>query len=618
MRWVIEDQELLLEDNDSLRRIPADEIWQNEGLAESNTLPPLETIGLYPSHSTLEPICIVAPSAEGDFGKLSMRYKAANRGPEIKLSATHMSDHVVLNDEWIPIDQTLLEEVRAALNNHGLTLGTPLSAKAYMECVRDFEEEPWFSLRFSFEAKQWSDKPVSKQVTQQPVSFTATLSDYQIRGSNWLTMMAKQMMGMILGDGMGLGKTVQAIKAVCDLFERTPDARVLIVCPSSLIENWCREFDKFTAGIEILRHVGPDRTRNYRQLNHPVVITTYDVVARDYTVIGQLEWDFIIADEAQYVKNPHARRTRALKSIPKRVGIAMTGTPFENHMTDIWSIMDFCIPGFLGTEEAFVSRYKDDNSSAVDLGRIIKPLMLRRRLCDIPNDLPDLVVMDMPIALDPMEAADYETRKEHYMQDVGALGAISKLRAELAKYCDDPSFISIQKYEYLNSVVAEVVGFNEKIIVFAETYNSIDAIRKTFSDILPVYQLTGKTAKSERQPIVDSFSVEPGAAMLICNPIVGGAGLNITAANHVFHFATQWNPAKIDQADARAHRRGQNSVVTTHYPYYALTIEEYMWEKVNNKRELSSRVVTGNNGDLTTNELLEALSLDPTKGRTDQ
>lgn len=614
MGWLVDNQELLLECNGEMRRVEAKEIWASEKCGEGISLPLLETAGLYVSYSLLEPQCILKNCEAGDFGELEVRYRDTMSGEEIVLSASHLSDHVVVDDEWIPIDSEKLEAVREELVKRGLDVGAPLSAKEYMLCIRDFVDEPWFVDEFVYDAKEWTEKLPVEYETRNPVTFTATLSDYQVRGSNWLSMMIEQGVGTILGDGMGLGKTIQAIKTVCDLFERKPDAHVLIVCPSALIENWCREFDKFTKGIHILRHVGPDRTRNYRLLDVPVVITTYDVVTRDYTVIGQREWDLLIIDEAQYIKSPHAQRTRSLKAIPRKVGLAMTGTPFENHMTDIWSIMDFCLPGFLGSENEFLSRYGDDIDSAEELGGIIRPLMLRRRLCDIPNDLPELHIVEMPIALAPEEAMEYERRKEEYRRDGSVLGAISKLKSELAKSKIDPDFISMAKYEYLSTVVSEILGYGEKIIVFAETYDSIGAIERMFGSNMPIYVLTGQVAQSERQLVVDEFSNEPGAAMLICNPTVGGAGLNITAANHVFHFACQWNPAKIDQADARAHRRGQQSIVTTHYPYYALTIEEYMWDKVQQKRVLSSSVVTGNDGEPTKNELLAALSLDPTKG----
>lgn len=615
MRWIIDGHEMLLQNgNEGLEVIPAQAIWENEKSGGA-CLPALSTVGLYRSRTVASLICRLEVSDESPFGELKLYFQKASGGPACALGASHRSNHLVCGHEWVPADEEQAKEVLDALDALSLQTGRGLSAKEYMACVRNLIDKSWYDQAFSYDAKLWADKSDVIFESKLPGTFTANLADYQVRGSDWLTMMAEQQLGMILGDGMGLGKTVQVIKTICDLLAEKEDGQVLIVCPSALIENWCREFSKFTTGFEIRRHVGTNRTGNFRLIRESVVLTTYDVVARDYAMLGLISWDYLVLDEAQYIKNPSAKRTKTLKEIPKRVGIAVTGTPFENHLTDIWSIVDFCLPGFLGTLSEFEARYGDDEGSARELGMIIRPLLLRRRLCDIPNNLPELQQIEMPIALEEMEAEDYEARKKIYIEEAGALGAISKLKADLSKYCTDPNFISVGKYDYLNTVVDEVISYGEKIIVFAETYASIGVIEHSYSDKLPVFVLTGQVAQEDRQEIIDQFSEVSGSAMLICNPVVGGAGLNITAANHVFHFACQWNPAKIDQADARAHRRGQTAPVTTHYPYYASTIEEFMWDRVQDKRGLSSQVVVGNDGEPDCGDLIGALSLDPTRSK---
>lgn len=609
MNWEIVNNELLLKSKGALRAVAAATIWQNEKNG-GDVLPKLESVGLFRSRTTLSPCCKLAKSNCGSFGELQLYGVARSGKVEVRLDLGRRTDHVVCGAEWIPFDSEAFETARNVIEAKGLPIWQPLTAKQYLVCMRDFVDEPWFVEDYCYDKDCLADDDLAIE-TAHPTCFTATLSDYQVVGSNWLTMMAEQQTGVILGDGMGLGKTIQAIKAMCDLFERKSDAQVLIICPSALIDNWKREFGKFTNGIDIRTHTGEKRSRDYHQFAEPVVLTTYDIVSRDDFVLRQKRWDMVVLDEAQAIKNPLTKRTRAVKSVPRDMSIAMTGTPFENHMTDLWSIMDFCIEGFLGTQQEFESRYSDDDVSAGNLGYLLKPLMLRRRLEDVPNDLPDMNTVMMPISLTEKEAELYEERKITHRKHSGPLGAIQKLNNELALSRDDPDGISSQKYEFLAEVMEEVSGFGEKIIVFVDKKCAIERIGELYAGTMPVFTLTGSTPQDMRQDVVDQFSAVEGSAMLLCNPAVGGAGLNITAANHVLHFTSEWNPAKIDQADARAYRRGQRKNVTIYYPYYAGTIEEYMWEKVWLKQELADQAVVGHKGQSGKNELIEALSYCP-------
>ena len=422
--------------------------------------------------------------------------------------------------------------------------------------------------------------------------------------------MRRREVGAILGDGMGLGKTIQIIKVVCDLLAENPNARALIICPSALIENWRREFEKFSTGIIPTTHIGPNRTGDYRRIEGQVVLTTYDVARIDSTVLSQISWDLLALDEAQAIKNPDSKRTKAVKSIGKRFGVAVTGTPFENHTTDIWSLVDFCLPGLLGTKDAFLNQYPDEESAAGRLGKLIAPIMLRRTLDDIPNDLPDLITIPIPMSLPREAAIEYERRKAAYAEK-GALGAFGSLRNDLSIPPDDQNSICDLKYQYLANVLEEVVGRGEKIIVFVDRNAAIDGIESRMGKACPTFKLTGRTDTADRQKVIDDFSAIEGSSMLLCNPTVGGAGLNITAANHIFHFTPSWNPALIDQANARAHRRGQQKRVIVHFPYYTGTVEEYMWNKVESKRDLSEAAVIGNKGAGGDDELSLALSYSP-------
>ena len=617
-QWVLKEHELLLcEDSQTESRIAAKDIWSLENDAGSNRdIPPLCVLGIRISSKVLRPFVKLTKTDSSDIGTASL-WVCDHRGSETELSPNHESDHAVINGVWYAFYADALDEIVSSLARIGLRIGDRVDVKTYIKCVKAFYGEPWLIDDLHLSANEFASEQAQKTYSEIP-TFTGSLYEYQAKGSNWMSWMVAQDSGMILGDAMGLGKTIQVISVLCRLVNENPASHILIVCPPALVENWTREINRFTEGLTVQRYIGSTRSRDPRRLIANIILTTYGIASIDYTVQDQIEWDCIVLDEAQFIKNPDAKRSIHIREIPKRIGIAMTGTPFENHVTDVWSLMDFCLPGFLGTREWFESQFSDDASSADYLGSLIAPLLLRRRVDDIPNDLPPFLKVSVPVALDEDEAVLYDCLKDLYLSESGPLGAINRLKTDLAlsKQYDDG--LSDAKYEYLKTVADEVFGFSEKLLVFAESVQSIHRLVKLYEKAVPVYVLSGETPQSKRQTVVDRFSNEIGAAMLICNPTVAGFGLNITAANHVFHFCMQWNPAKIDQADSRSHRHGQAKTVTAYYPYYALTIEEYMWARTLEKRELADRIVIGNKGDLDTNELMAALKLSPERTRSEE
>lgn len=610
MRWHLSDSELLCcDDSASLTRLSADVIWGHCSGNPILGLPALSTIGIRCSPKYLDPVVELVETSDGPFGMLVLTV-STRPNSSTRLGNSHESDHVVINGVWSPLYSSTINEITTCLATLHLELGRPLSAREYLVCVRDLINRYWFVQKCEYSAFDWSAQH-QVPIRETPDYFVAQLTDYQSSSCEWLSMMRRNNIGVILGDAMGLGKTIQVIKTICDLLAENQDAKTLVVCPSALVENWTREIEKFTRGLKYMIHVGSQRSRNYRDYTSSIMLTTYDVVRMDIGVLSLIQWDLVVLDEAQFIKNPGSQRTRAIKKLPRNSSIAVTGTPFENHVTDIWSLFDFCIPEFLGTESQFRSTYFDNEESAKKLGKLIAPLLLRRTLKDIPNDLPPIITLPMPIALNEQEAVEYERRKEEYMQAGSALGAIGNLISDLAAPETSRRHLSKLKYEYFDSVMDEVIESGEKIIVFAERKATIAELERLYRHRIPCLTLNGETPMAIRQQEIDRFSAITDAAMLVCNPTVGGAGLNITAANHIFHFSMQWNPAKFDQADARAHRRGQQKTVISHYPFYASTIEEYMWEKVAIKRELASEIVVGNKAESTANELYVALSYNP-------
>lgn len=607
MHYIKRQTEILAEENGVLSTMPPREIWNAEQDPNRKPEAKLASLGITPDDELRLPFAFLKESSESPFGEIAVGVDT----PEgrLRLSPEHSSNHACTDNRWYPFYDGSIEEIKENLRLYDLSVGAALTASQYFTCRNQLEPQDEIRIEHELDANRWAES-IRHQADGGLSHFTAKLFDYQRIGSDWLSAMRRREIGAILGDGMGLGKTIQVIKVVCDLLSENPDARSLIICPSALIENWRREFEKFSEGVIISTHIGPNRTGDYRRIKGQVILTTYDVARIDSTVLNQIPWDLLALDEAQAIKNPDSKRTKAIKSIGKRFGMAITGTPFENHTTDIWSLVDFCLPGLLGTKDAFLNRYPDEEGAAGQLGKLIAPIMLRRTLDDIPNDLPSLIMMPIPMSLPREAAVEYDRRKAIYAKK-GALGAFGNLRNDLSVPPGEHGGICDLKYQYLSNVLEEVTEKGEKIIVFVDRNAAIDGIEALMGQACPIFRLTGKTAANDRQEVIDAFSAVDGSSMLLCNPTVGGAGLNITAANHVFHFTPSWNPALIDQANARAHRRGQQKRVVVHFPYYVGTVEEYMWNKVESKRDLSKAAVIGNKGASEDDELSLALSYSP-------
>lgn len=461
----------------------------------------------------------------------------------------------------------------------------------------------------------------------QPVELKATLYPYQKVGYKWLKFITDGDCGCVLGDEMGLGKTLQVISVFVDRNKKAVSPS-LVVAPLSLLENWKREINRFAPALKVCVHHGAKRTGRYADLmSYDVVVTSYGTIITDLSLFEMIKWDLLILDEAQNIKNPEAIRTMSVKQIPHRAAIAVTGTPFENHMTDIWSILDFSIPGCLGTLREYNAKYSDDIYGAEKIEPILSALMLRRKVDDVAKDLPDKIVIPQPLVMQNAEALRYEdTRRDiiasHNMQ-AATLALLSKLRMFCTHpFLVDSSIISKNpvkystKYERFCEIVEEIVEQEEKVIVFT-SFSDMFAIMEndiSYRFNIPVDCINGSTPPSQRQDIVDRFNNHVGPSMLILNPRAAGTGLNITGANHVIHYNLEWNPALEDQATARSYRRGQEKTVFVYRLYYVDTVEEVVNDKIMNKRIMSYAAVIGSEGTENTRSLiLQALGKSPLK-----
>lgn len=462
----------------------------------------------------------------------------------------------------------------------------------------------------------------------------ADLFPYQARGVRWMWETVNRTGGLILADEMGLGKTLQIIAL---LLMDPPEnaAPALIVCPTSLIANWVREFGKFAPSLSLMVHRGAYRAGIYRDLQvASVVITTYETMVNDISIFSSFEWAWVICDEAQAIKNPHSNRRQAIVTIPRRKSIPMTGTPVENTLMDLWSLADFAIPGMLGDRTVFEVEFPDTLEAGQALGRLTDPIILKRRVSDVAADLPDRIDIDLPLELDDGLARHYDDVREATLEKYPVAGAlVATLQLQLV--CahpwlripdaatvdwDDAKIVTREDIPLLTpkldrtvELLREAFATGRKVIVFA-LFNRIgDLIRTACRDFAKTYwgAINGSTPQEDRQAIIDEFSAHDGAACLILNPKAAGAGLNITAATVVIHFTPVWNPALEAQASARAHRRGQTEPVTVYRLFYKDTVEEVMIERSAWKSDLANETVPVSSRDA--DDLRRALTISPVK-----
>lgn len=512
--------------------------------------------------------------------------------------------HLVRQNKWMPVDANLSRELLELLDEGKLSFGPIKSLKEFLFLIKVAPENK----HLLSEAFSINDIPTEYFLpldSVPPCGIQAILYDYQLSGWKWLKYIVAEGLGGLLADEMGLGKTLQIISLLADPGDHQPFP-ALVVAPGSLLENWCREFEKFAPQLNVLKHSGQARSGSPTALSgYDIIVCSYETVSIDNSLLQMFEWSVVVVDEAQNIKNPAAKRTVALKKLKRQSAIAVTGTPVENSLTDIWSIIDFLLPDFLGTQKSFEKKFEGEISGAELLEKKISPLILRRLIKDVAQDLPSRIDIPQFIDLSDDEVTAYESIRNAALEAAGTGATLSSLTS-LRMFCCHPqlteahvSLTSFSKMQRLKEILVEIFSRSEKALIFCSFTKASDLIVDLVRNELGTYceALDGRVDIDERQSLVDRFSSVEGSACLVLNPRVGGAGLNITAANHVIHYNPEWNPAVEDQASARAHRRGQTQPVTVHRLLLANTVEEVVNERLARKRHLAGAAIVGVVGD---------------------
>ncbi|WP_442818248.1 SNF2-related protein [Streptomyces sp. NBC_01727] len=558
---------------------------------------------------------------------------------------------VRLRDQWVVVDPELVRRLRRAAQSRtpSLTAIDALGAALTGSVEVDGEQvqvtaggvlEELRSRITDPEADTTTGTGAARNPQGPPKALAATLRDYQLRGLNWLHRMTSLGLGSCLADDMGLGKTVTLIALHLRRQERNATAGpTLVVCPASLLGNWEREIQRFAPAAPVRRFHGPGRDLEGLDdgAKGGFVLTTYGTMRRDAERLAQQPWGLLVADEAQHVKNPHAHTAQALRTIPSRGRVALTGTPVENNLSELWSLLDWTTPGMLGTLTSFRDRYARavegdrDEQAAARLAALVRPFLLRRRKSDpgIAPELPPKTETDQPVSLTKEQVSLYEALVRELMaeieekQGIARRGLVMKLLTGLKQVCNHPAQFLKEpanaklpgrsgKLELLDELLDTVLAEEGSALVFTQYVAMGRLIERHLADRgVDALFLHGGTTVKRREEMVDAFQSGEKKVFLLSLK-AAGTGLNLTRAGHVIHYDRWWNPAVEDQATDRAYRIGQTQPVQVHKLIAEGTVEDRVAEMLRQKRELADSVLGSGEAafsELSDSELAELVTL---------
>ncbi|MDQ0886944.1 SNF2 family DNA or RNA helicase [Paenibacillus sp. V4I9] len=565
--------------------------------------------------------------------------------------------------QWVYLDPALLEQIKRLMESVNPEEGLSLQDIFQLHLLSESEKER--TQKESLTAEEEADneerlklevelnahllallrqlgQPSELKEIAVPEGLRAELRGYQREGFTWLSFLRKFGLGACLADDMGLGKTVQFITYLLHHREES-EHPALLICPTSVLGNWQKELVRFAPDLTVFLHYGKGRLSGEALSTvlkeTDIVLTSYTTALMDQETLQETMWSSLCLDEAQNIKNAHNKQSAAIRTLKARHRIALTGTPIENRLSELWSIYDFLNPGYLGNQRGFQHRFANpiekhhDEERTAQLQKLVKPFMLRRKKKDpaIQLDLPDKLETKVYINLTAEQGALYERSVKDLMERMQKLegmerkGAILAALTQLKQLCDHPNLLTKEadlseetllseenreafvmrsaKLERLVAMVGELRDEGDSCLIFTQ-YISMGRI---LADVLraernePVLYLNGSTPKLERDKMIDTFQAADGSGpgIFVLSLKAGGVGLNLTAANHVFHFDRWWNPAVENQATDRAYRMGQTRNVQVHKFISLGTLEERIDEMLESKMSLSENVISTSEGWIT-------------------
>lgn len=567
---------------------------------------------------------------------------------ELKTLAQMKSGLVKLRGQWVIVDAS---KIKAILDEQQKKGTRYLSAGEAVRIALGAASVPGDLDYAGVAAEGWLKDLLESleghtpwQEIPPPQGFRGQMRPYQVRGYSWLNFLSQWGFGACLADDMGLGKTIQTLALLQFNREKGEKNPALLVCPTSLLSNWQKETARFTPELSVWVHHGTARIKGSKRFEqevkrHAVVLTSYGLLQRDKEMFRKIQWSGLILDEAQNIKNANTRQAQAAYSVMAGYRIALTGTPVENNIGDLWSLMQFMNPGLLGTQAGFKRNFfipiqvNRNEQTAEKLKRLTGPFILRRMKTDktIINDLPEKQEIKVFCNLTQEQASLYQSVIQEVEEGLeGAegierkgliLAALTKLKQVCnhpAQFLQDNSILAGRsgKMQRLLEMCEEILESGERVLLFTQFAAMGDILRhcleETFGYQVPF--LHGGVPLKTRNRLVEAFQSESGPPFLILTLKVGGTGLNLTHASHVFHFDRWWNPAVEDQATDRAFRIGQKRNVQVYKYVVAGTIEEQIDEMIEQKKEMAGRIVgSGENWltELSTDDLRKIWALRP-------
>ncbi|WP_373465826.1 DEAD/DEAH box helicase [Streptomyces sp. V3I8] len=534
---------------------------------------------------------------------------------------------VRLRDQWVLVDPAVVRKAR----KRELGLLDPVDAlSAALTGSVDVDGESVEAVPVGALAVLRDRLTAGLRPAEPPPGLAATLRDYQLRGLAWLDLMTSLGLGGCLADDMGLGKTVTVIALH---LKRARTEPTLVVCPASLLGNWQREIERFAPGVPVRRFHGPDRS--LADPDGGFVLTTYGTMRSTAARLAGQTWGMVVADEAQHVKNPYSATARALRTIPAPARVALSGTPVENNLSELWALLDWTTPGLLGPLKSFRARHAravengengESAEAAARLARLVRPFLLRRKKSDpgIVPELPPKTETDHPVPLSREQASLYEAVVRESMlaientQGMARRGLVLKLLTALKQICDHPGLYLKEapdegpsgsgtarqaarsgKLALLDELLDTLLAEDGSALVFTQYVGMARLITHHLTArAVPVELLHGGTPVPERERMVDRF--QSGATpVLILSLKAAGTGLNLTRAGHVVHFDRWWNPAVEEQATDRAYRIGQTQPVQVHRLITEGTVEDRIADMLASKRALADAILGSGEASLT-------------------